>query len=54
MKNLRQIEAVFMPREGTADDLHFDAGGLRGRLPFLSLTAQLGLIRNLTPGEIVG
>ena len=48
-----QIESVFMPRDsrqticistqaGCAVDCHF------------CLTAQLGLIRNLTPGEIVG
>ena len=36
------------------DDLHFDAGGLRGGLPFLPDGARSGLIRNLTAGEIVG
>ena len=33
--------------------MHFDAGGLRGGLPLLP-DGQLGLIRNLTAGEIVG
>jgi len=37
----------------SADDLYFDAGRLRGGLPVLH-DAQLGLIRNLTAGEIVG
>ena len=36
-----------------ADDLHFDAGWLRGGLPLL-LDGHAGLIRNLSAGEIIG
>jgi 23S rRNA (adenine2503-C2)-methyltransferase len=48
-----QIEAVFMPREGRQTICISTQAGCAVDCHFC-LTAQLGLIRNLTPGEIVG
>ena len=48
-----QIEAVFMPREGRQTICISTQAGCAVDCRFC-LTAQLGLIRNLTPGEIVG
>jgi len=47
------IEAVFMPREGRQTICISTQAGCAVDCHFC-LTAQLGLIRNLTPGEIVG
>jgi 23S rRNA (adenine2503-C2)-methyltransferase len=48
-----QIEAVFMPREGRQTICISTQAGCAVDCHFC-LTAQLGLIRNLTAGEIVG
>src|SRR4029077_18263589 len=48
-----QIEAVFMPREGRQTICISSQAGCAVDCHFC-LTAQLGLIRNLTAGEIVG
>jgi 23S rRNA (adenine2503-C2)-methyltransferase len=48
-----QIEAVFIPREGRQTICISTQAGCAVDCHFC-LTAQLGLIRNLTPGEIVG
>ena len=48
-----QIEAVFMPRDGRQTICISTQAGCAVDCHFC-LTAQLGLIRNLTPGEIVG
>ena len=48
-----QIESVFMPREGRQTICISTQAGCAVDCHFC-LTAQLGLIRNLTPGEIVG
>lgn len=48
-----QIEAVFMPRDGRQTICISTQAGCAVDCRFC-LTAQLGLIRNLTPGEIVG
>jgi 23S rRNA (adenine2503-C2)-methyltransferase len=48
-----QIEAVFMPREGRQTICISTQAGCAVDCHFC-LTAQLGLIRNLAPGEIVG
>jgi len=48
-----QIEAVFMPKEGRQTICISTQAGCAVDCHFC-LTAQLGLIRNLTPGEIVG
>jgi 23S rRNA (adenine2503-C2)-methyltransferase len=48
-----QIESVFMPRDGRQTICISTQGGCAVDCHFC-LTAQLGLIRNLTPGEIVG
>jgi 23S rRNA (adenine2503-C2)-methyltransferase len=48
-----QIEAVFMPREGRQTICVSTQAGCAVDCHFC-LTAQLGLIRNLTAGEIVG
>src|SRR5579863_5392204 len=48
-----QIEAVFMPREGRQTICTSTQAGCAVDCHFC-LTAQLGLIRNLTAGEIVG
>jgi 23S rRNA (adenine2503-C2)-methyltransferase len=48
-----QIEAVFMPRDGRQTICTSTQAGCAVDCHFC-LTAQLGLIRNLTPGEIVG
>ena len=48
-----QIEAVFMPRDGRQTICISTQAGCAVDCRFC-LTAQLGLIRNLTPGEVVG
>jgi 23S rRNA (adenine2503-C2)-methyltransferase len=48
-----QIEAVFMPRDGRQTICISTQAGCAVDCHFC-LTAQLGLIRNLTPGEVVG
>jgi 23S rRNA (adenine2503-C2)-methyltransferase len=48
-----QVEAVFMPRDGRQTICISTQAGCAVDCHFC-LTAQLGLIRNLTPGEIVG
>src|ERR1700686_1713257 len=48
-----QSEAVFMPRDGRQTICISTQAGCAVDCHFC-LTAQLGLIRNLTPGEIVG
>ena len=48
-----QIESVFMPRDGRQTICISTQAGCAVDCHFC-LTAQLGLIRNLTPGEIVG
>jgi 23S rRNA (adenine2503-C2)-methyltransferase len=48
-----QIEAVFMPRDGRQTICISTQAGCAVDCHFC-LTAQLGLIRNLTPGEIIG
>jgi 23S rRNA (adenine2503-C2)-methyltransferase len=48
-----QIEAVFMPRDGRQTICISTQAGCAVDCRFC-LTAQLGLIRNLTPGEIIG
>src|ERR1700722_8189573 len=50
---LAQIESVFMPRDGRQTICISTQAGCAVDCHFC-LTAQLGLIRNLTPGEIVG
>jgi len=52
-KKPAQIEAVFMPREGRQTICISTQAGCAVDCHFC-LTAQLGLIRNLTAGEIVG
>jgi len=52
-RNPVQIEAVFMPRDGRQTICISTQAGCAVDCHFC-LTAQLGLIRNLLPGEIVG
>jgi 23S rRNA (adenine2503-C2)-methyltransferase len=53
VRKLAQIEAVFMPRDGRQTICISTQAGCAVDCHFC-LTAQLGLIRNLTAGEIVG
>src|SRR4029077_5917531 len=52
LKNPAAVEAVFMPSEGRQTICISTQAGCAGDCQFC-LTAQLGLIRNLTAGEIV-
>src|SRR6202030_1417627 len=53
MKKLAAVEAVFMPSEGRQTICISTQAGCAVDCQFC-LTAQLGLIRNLTAGEIAG